>query len=194
MNSGIKENGWTAPFLSLDNIVKINVTAFYSGAGAKCKQYESAFQTIGDKYHIDPVILASIAMQESSCNADVSGGLMQVYCGNYDNGRCTNDIIPNVDAGAKYLRTQLDASKNNIIKAFGLYNGWFTATESYGKNGGRGLTEDYPCHGGVGNGGPQNLDYLQQMLNGWLLGRDPQGVDSFIGSYHCQNCKNGALC
>lgn len=72
-------------------------------------------------------------MQESSCNADAGGptpGLMQVSCDNYPNGVCTDSIQDNVDAGANYLRQQLDASNNNAIAAIGSYNGWFTATQA----------------------------------------------------------------
>jgi len=88
---------------------------------------------------------------------------MQVACVNYPDGQChPEDVDANVDAGANYLRTQLDNSGNNAIKAFGSYNGWFTGDA--GMNQGKGLTKDYPCSGeGQGNGAPQNLDYLHQV-------------------------------
>jgi hypothetical protein len=52
----------------------------------------------------------------------------------------------------------------------GRYNGWFTAGS--GLNNNKGITYDWPCsqtalNGGNGN---QNVDYLQQILNGWLQG------------------------
>jgi hypothetical protein len=120
---------------------------------------------------------------------------MQVACENYPDGRCTKDVAKNVEAGTVFLRKQLDASNNNAIKAIGNYNGWFTAAEADGKNGGKGLTEGYPCsEEGRHNGDPQNLDYLHQTLNGWFVGLDPQGEDSWIGEYQCQGCNNGGLC
>ncbi|KAL9617385.1 MAG: hypothetical protein Q9160_007835 [Pyrenula sp. 1 TL-2023] len=148
----------------------------------------------GDRNGIDPVFLAFIAMQESSCDANAGAspklllleevcsptslthtactggptpGLMQVACSNYPDGKCTKDVAKNVEAGTKYLRKQLDESNNNALKAIGNYNGWFTAKDGTGLNGGKGLTEKYPCSKeGKNNGQPQNLDYLHQTING----------------------------
>lgn len=132
-------------------------------------------------------------MQESSCNADAGGptpGLMQVDCSNYPNGECTDSVQDNVDAGAKFLVDQIDANGGNAVQAFGSYNGWFVAGS--GLNGDKGLTKDYPCSDeGKSNGVPQNLDYLHQVLNGWLLGLDVYGDDNWVGTYHCdQSCGN----
>ena len=188
--------GWTAPYLNWTSLVHVNRTVFYTNVGTTCKQYDWAFQKSGDKHGIDPVFLAMIAMQESSCNADAGGstpGLMQVACENYPDGQCTNEVGANVDAGATYLRKQLDASNWNAIKAIGNYNGWFTAADQTGLNGGKGLTKGYPCSAeGKKNGDPQNLDYLQQTLNGWFVGANPQGAQNWIGEFHCdQTCGNG---
>jgi hypothetical protein len=136
-------------------------------------------------------------MQESSCNADAGGptpGLMQVSCENYPNGECTDSIQDNVNAGSNYLRSQLEQYGGNAIAAFGSYNGWFQAGS--GLNGDKGLTEDYPCsEEGQSNGLPQNLNYLHQVMNGWLLGMDVYGDDNWIGTYDCQgSCSGDNLC
>lgn len=136
-------------------------------------------------------------MQESSCNADSGGptpGLMQVSCANYPDGKCTGSIQDNVDAGANYLRQQLDGSGNNALLAVGSYNGWFV--KGSGLNGGKGLTKGYPCSSeGKGNGEPQNLDYLQETLNGWFMGMDVYGSQSWIGTYKCSgSCGGGDVC
>ena len=197
LNSGIKGNGWTAPYLNFSTVLHVDRPTFYGHVGAPCKEYDQFFQVGGDGHGIDPVILAFIAMQESSCNADAGGptpGLMQVSCENYPNGVCTDSIQDNVNAGANYLRGRLDAANNNAIKAIGSYNGWFTAGQ--GLNGNRGLTEGYPCSAeGKSNGEPQNLNYLMQTLNGWFLGLDVYGDQNWIGKYKCQgNCDNGNIC
>ena len=213
----MNDGGWTAPCLPWDSLVKIDRATFYGGAGSACKQYDWAFQQSGDKHGIDPVFLAFIAMQEASCNADAgtsnhserfyeealmikaggdTPGLMQVACSNYEDGICTKDVGKNVDAGTTYLKGRLDASGRNAIKTIGSYNGWFTAADHKDLNNGLGLTQSYPCSDeGRSHGDPQNLDYLQQTLNGLFVGLNPQGDDSWIGDYRCQgNCNNGHLC
>ncbi|KAJ5770902.1 uncharacterized protein N7511_002953 [Penicillium nucicola] len=197
LNTGLTTNGWNPPFLSINDIYHITLETFYNGIGAPCQQYDTYFQSAASKYSVDPVFLAVIAMQESSCNADAGGptpGLMQVSCENYPNGQCTSSIQDNVDAGTNYLSSQLDAAGGNAIKAFGSYNGWFTSGS--GLNGNKGLTRDYPCsEEGRANGEPQNLDYLHQVMNGWLMGLDAYGDDSWIGIYKCdQSCGDGSLC
>ncbi|GIK05214.1 hypothetical protein Aspvir_009318 [Aspergillus viridinutans] len=197
LNTGITSNGWNPPFLSIDDVYTISLQDFYNGIGSACAQYDGYFQSSASKYGVKPVVLAVIAMQESSCNANAGGptpGLMQVSCDNYPNGQCTDSIQDNVDAGTHYLKSQLDASGGNAIKALGSYNGWFTAGS--GLNGNRGLTQDYPCSAeGKAHGMPQNLDYVHQVLNGWIMGLDVYGEDNWIGTYHCdQSCSDGSLC
>lgn len=175
----------------------INRPAFYAGAGRNCKQYDRYFQIGGDSHGIDPTILAFIAMQESSCQASAGGptpGLMQVSCANYPNGICTDSIQDNVNAGANYLRGRLRAYGNNALAAMGSYNGWFQAGQ--GLNGNKGLTTGYPCSAeGKSNGLPQNLDYLQETLNGWFTGQNPYGDENWIGKYKCKGfCGGGVLC
>jgi len=196
-NTGLDGDGWNPPFLDFNSLYHIDRPTFYAGAGSACQQYDSNFQSAGDSHGIDPVILAFIAMQESSCNADAGGptpGLLQVSCDNYPNGQCTDSLQDNVDAGANYLRQQLDANNQNAIAAIGSYNGWFTAGS--GLNNNQGLTTGYPCSSeGQSNGEPQNLDYLQETLNGWFTGQNPYGDQAWIGQYSCSgSCGNGNVC
>ncbi|KAJ5376080.1 hypothetical protein N7509_012966 [Penicillium cosmopolitanum] len=175
LNTGITDGGWKPPFLALEDIYHISLDTFYGGIGSSCKQYDQYFQSAGSKYNVDPVILA-------------------VSCANYPNGECTDSIQDNVDAGTNYLQDQIKSNGGNAIQAFGAYNGWFVAGN--GLNDNKGLTEDYPCSSeGQSNGVPQNLDYLHQVLNGWLLGLDVYGDDNWIGTYKCdQSCSNGSKC
>ncbi|KAF2717505.1 glycoside hydrolase family 23 protein [Polychaeton citri CBS 116435] len=203
LNSGLSEaNGWNPPYLDINSIVHINRDQLYGGVGGSCSQYNDEFQSAGDEFGIDPTILAFIALQESSCNADAGGptpGLMQVDPGNCLDGAssCQYPILANVRAGASYLRDQLNTYNNNIVHAIGVYNGWFTSDDGQAQccNNGRGLTEDYPCtvNQNYEYGTPQNLDYLHQTLNGWFQGLDP--YDSDIGYYKCdQQCGTGPIC
>ncbi|RDL32070.1 putative glycoside hydrolase family 23 protein [Venustampulla echinocandica] len=179
-NRGLTSGGWDPPFLDFDSLYHISRDQFYTGVGSACEKYDSYFQNASNIHNLNPVILAFIAMQESSCSASAGGptpGLMQ----------------DNVNAGANYLRKRLDASNNNALLAFGSYNGWFTANNRL--NGSKGLTEDYPCSTeGKKNGQPQNLDYLHQTLNGWFMGQDVYWNQRWIGTYGCSGQCDVNLC
>jgi soluble lytic murein transglycosylase-like protein len=72
---------------------------------------------------VPPILLASFAMQESSCNPNAVGGggeqgMMQISqdkCGGAPGGNCL-DAAYNVQQGALFLRNRLDANGGNIIK------------------------------------------------------------------------------
>lgn len=220
LNTGVDGDGWEPPFLDINTLSHISLDDYYQGVGSQCEQYDEYFQSSGSKYNIDPAILAFIAMQESSCNADEGGptpvcrattmkrredmltrrqqGLMQCDASNCQNGQssCQYPIQDNVDCGAWVLRSGLDSADGNAVKALGAYNGWFTAGS--GLNGNKGLTDTYPCSSeGQSNGSPQNLDYLHETLNGWFMGYDVYGddADKVDGSYACSgNCGGGDLC
>ncbi|KAH8892484.1 hypothetical protein GQ53DRAFT_840867 [Thozetella sp. PMI_491] len=202
LNSGLKGNGWNPPFLDINKLTHISLSEYYTGVGKPCQKYDQYFQSSGKKYNIDPAILAFLAMQESSCDANEGGptpGLMQCDPANCQNGQssCQFPIQDNVDCGAWVLRSALDASGQNAVHAIGSYNGWFNADDGWGLNGGRGITEGYPCSGeGQSNGLPQNLNYIHETLNGWFQGFDMYGDDQDLdGSYNCQGfCGGGSLC
>ncbi|TQS33671.1 hypothetical protein Golomagni_05975 [Golovinomyces magnicellulatus] len=79
LNTGLTGNGWEPPYLDINKIAHISLDDYYKKVGKPCAQYDQYFKAAGKKYNIDPAILAFIAMQESSCNADAGGstpGLM----------------------------------------------------------------------------------------------------------------------
>ncbi|PWI73622.1 glycoside hydrolase family 23 protein [Purpureocillium lilacinum] len=203
LNTGLKGSGWEPPFLDINKLSHISLDEYYNGVGKPCQKYDQYFRGSGAKYNIDPAILAFLAMQESSCNADEGGptpGLMQCDPGNCQNGKdsCQYPIEDNTDCGAHVLRQALDGAGGNAVHALGSYNGWFTASDGTGLNGGKGLTEGYPCSDeGKAHGVPQNLNYLHETLNGWFQGYDMYGADRDLdGEYDCdQNCNSGSgLC
>lgn len=202
LNTGLKGNGWNPPFLDINNLTHISLSDYYSGVGQPCQQYDSEFQASGAKYGIDPAILAFIAMQESSCNAAEGGptpGLMQCDPSNCQNGSpsCQYPVQANTDCGAWVLQQALENTGGNAVHALGSYNGWFTASDGTGLNGGKGITKSYPCSSqGRANGDPQNLNYLHETLNGWFQGYDMYGSDAKLdGSYKCTGtCTGSNLC
>lgn len=77
----------TPPKVSIDAIKAISLEealAMDDSIFGNCADYVSIFEKYGAQLDIPPILLASLAMQESSCRADVLGdnggafGLMQV--------------------------------------------------------------------------------------------------------------------
>jgi len=178
MNCGISsKSGWSPPYVAMDDIVTIDLDTAMSTVGTPfgaCSQFTSYFESAGDQYGIPPIILASIALQESSCDASAMGagstaGLMQISqdkCSGSPGGNCLDPQF-NIDAGAKYLADTVQQTGGNFLLALGYYNGWYL-----------GMTVDEVLAVGQGQccGCMQNLDYLQQSLNGWFVGKDAYAI------------------
>ncbi|MBW0462043.1 hypothetical protein O181_001758 [Austropuccinia psidii MF-1] len=173
LNCGITEGGWKPPNVKMSMLKTVSLNEEPAKSTfAACKKYSSLFEKYGAKYNVPPIFLASFAMQESSCNPSVVGdnggafGLMQITkdkCGQAPGGDCANPDY-NVDIGAKTFADGLSASNGNVLLALGGYNGWS-----------EGLTKEKALSPKAAGccACQQNLDYLQQFMNGWILGVDP---------------------
>ncbi|KAJ1595636.1 hypothetical protein NDA11_005822 [Ustilago hordei] len=185
LNCGLTSGGWKPPQLSLSQLRIMPASqASTAPVFAPCKEVLWAFEAAEKAHGVPATVLMSFAMQESTCNPNVTGGngeqgLMQITrdkCRGAPNGNCKDPWF-NVDTGARYFKTTLDQCGGNVLQAIGQYNGWqlgltvkkATAAKAQGN-----------CHA------QNNLDYLYQMLNGWFLGK----ANTYdIGSY-----KNLAAC
>jgi len=188
MNCGITtEAGWDPPYVSIDDIVTVTLEEAMSAVGtpfSACQDYVQYFEQWGTEYGIPSIILASIALQESSCDDGATGaggttGLMQISldkCTGAPGGNCY-DASFNIQAGAKYLSDTIAQEGGNFLLALGEYNGWYIGMTVQ-----KVLAVQYSCCGCM-----QNLDYLQQSLNGWFVGKDAYGLG--LGSY-----QNLAVC
>ncbi|SPC62185.1 uncharacterized protein UHOD_08814 [Ustilago sp. UG-2017b] len=185
LNCGLTSGGWKPPQLSLSQL-KIMPASQASTAPvfAPCKEVLWAFEAAEKAHGVPATVLMSFAMQESTCNPNVTGGngeqgLMQITpdkCGGAPNGNCKDPWF-NVDTGARYFKTTLDQCGGNVLQAIGQYNGWQV-----------GLTvQKATAAKAQGNCSAQNnLDYLYQMLNGWFLGK--------ANTYDLGSYKNLAAC
>ncbi|CAK9779720.1 unnamed protein product [Cutaneotrichosporon oleaginosum] len=168
LDCGLDGAGWAPPHITLDQLKYIDLNG--DGIFAPCTQYFDQFYRYGGEFGIPPIMLASIALQESTCRPWLVGGigeqgLMQLLGPNCDgapNGNC-QDVDFNVRRGAEYLRKRIDEHNGSVLAGLGAYNGWrigVTAGEVYNmKNEGRCWAQP-------------NLDYMHQMLNGWLQGKE----------------------
>jgi len=165
------DSGWTPPPVSLDDIV-IYTPGLDEAASDKaspftqCKQYVAVFEAAGAMYNLSAFLLAAFALQESSCKADAVAdagtyGLMQLSRDKCVNVDCLDPKV-NIKIGAALLRQLIDGNPNNFFAAIGGWNGWYP-----------GMTyNDVMAHRSSCCYCQQNLDYLHQILNGWLQNRD----------------------
>ncbi|KAE9411246.1 lysozyme-like protein [Gymnopus androsaceus JB14] len=184
LNCGINDSGgWRPQVVRIDQVVVQDLSKALADKNSPflaCSGYVDEFYKYGNEYGIPPIMLASFAMQESSCNpATVGGageqGLMQLTpdkCANAPGGNC-KDIDFNIGAGAKFLKSLLDENGGNVIPAIGHYNGWDEGM-TYSSATAAAKTGCCRCQ--------NNLDYLHQFLNGWC-----QNVNAYqynLGIYH----------
>ncbi|GAA5994421.1 uncharacterized protein JCM10292_002055 [Rhodotorula paludigena] len=144
-----------------------------------CKPHIKLFEKYGEEYGIPPILLAAFAMLE---NAQGTGpyGLMQITddkCGDAPGGNCA-EADYNVKTGAAYFAQVLKDHHENLLLAMGTYNGWYDGL-TYNKATAAKDSGCCVCQ--------NNLDYMQQMLNGWVMGIDGHS----LGTIHNLNVCSG---
>jgi len=89
LNCGIDGSGWTPPQVSIDQLIAAELDS--SDVFAPCADYIDKFKQYGAEFNVYPIMLASFAMQESTCNPGATGGggeagLMQIAPPNCESG------------------------------------------------------------------------------------------------------------
>ncbi|KAI0374055.1 hypothetical protein BV20DRAFT_936365 [Pilatotrama ljubarskyi] len=184
LNCGVEDGGWNPPYVQVSDIVAVDLAEAVKDPHSPfkaCSKYIDTFTRYANEHNIPPILIASIAMQESSCNPDTVGGageqgLMQITkdkCGGAPGGNCKEPDF-NIRTGTAYFAQTLKDNGGSLLLTIGGYNGWP-----------KGMTIDSatsaahhgccPCQ--------NNIDYLMQMLNGWLLNKDPYTSSPRIGRY-----------
>lgn len=158
-------SAWNPPHMGLEDIVYQD---FEHGDWAGCEAFAWAFNDPNCNLGINPAILAAIARQESSCNPNIRGkngeyGLMQVMPFNCIDESVCMDVWHNIRNGANVFKTYLEQSGGNVLLALGKYNGWKERLTYY--------EATQPAREGR-CWAQANLDYLHQMLNGFVVGRN----------------------
>ncbi|WWD07408.1 hypothetical protein V865_005506 [Kwoniella europaea PYCC6329] len=175
LNCGVDGAGWTPPMVTADQLIAAELSA--DGVFAPCGPYIDKFNQYAAQYGVKGIMLASFAMQESTCNPSATGGngeaglmqLAQVNCGGAPGGNCY-DVDFNIGRAAELFSNLIQAHGGNVLTAIGSYNGWQP-----------GLTVgSATAAAGQGRCAAQNnLDYIHQFCNGWMQGKS--GYD--LGSY-----------
>ncbi|KAJ7747363.1 glycoside hydrolase family 23 protein [Mycena metata] len=182
LNCGITGSGWKPPYLGTKDIISKDLASAIKDSNSPfkaCAAYVSLFEKHAAEHGLPPIMLASFAMQESSCNKDTVGGngeqgLMQITqdkCGGAPGGNCRDPDF-NIKTAASYFANTLNDNGGNLLLTIGQYNGWdvgLTAKKATSVRYSDCLAQ-------------QNLDYLHQFLNGWM-----QNVDAYsagLGTFH----------
>ncbi|KAI0283580.1 lysozyme-like domain-containing protein [Russula aff. rugulosa BPL654] len=184
LNCGIHGSGWSPAPVKIGDLVVVSLDSARHTTFSPCSdKIIAAFKTYGQRLGIPPIILASFAMQESSCNPYAVGGageqgLMQITqekCKGAPNGNC-KDIEFNIRTGAEFFAATLASNGGDVFSTVGEYNGWRLGM-TYG-DATRAANTCCKCQ--------NNLDYLHQFVNGWL-----QGLNAYemrLGIYHNVDC------
>jgi hypothetical protein len=183
LNCGIDGSGWNPPHVQVSDLIVADLgqaTRDPNSPFQACKDFIHLFEQHGNEVGIPPILLASFALQESSCKPNTVGGageqgLMQLTrdkCGGAPNGNCRDPDF-NVRTAARYFKATLADCGGNVIQAVGTYNGWHRGL-TIGQATAAASTACCRCQ--------NNLDYLHQFFNGWC-----QNVDAYshnLGQYH----------
>jgi soluble lytic murein transglycosylase-like protein len=130
---------------------QLGVPASPAGAlGGESSPFDGQIQAAAQKYGIDPALLKGLIKQESGFNPSAGSpagaqGLTQLMPGTARSLGCTNPLDPTqaIDAGAKYLRQQLDAFGGDVRKALAAYNAGPGAVQRFGGVPPYGETQNY---------------------------------------------------
>jgi soluble lytic murein transglycosylase-like protein len=109
------------------------------GASGGDGPFKAEIDAAAAKYGLDPALLRGLIRQESNFDPNAGSpagaqGLCQLMPGTAAALGCTNvhDPAQNIDAGARYLRQQLDAFGGDVSKALAAYNAGPGAVKRYG--------------------------------------------------------------
>ncbi|KAH8828229.1 glycoside hydrolase family 23 protein [Flagelloscypha sp. PMI_526] len=190
LNCGIEGQGWNPPRITIADLKTVNLADAIEQDGSPfkpCKKHLSIINKHANSNNIPPIIIASIAMQESSCNEKTIGGageqgLMQLTkdkCDDAPGGNCL-DVDFNVGKGTKYLKSLIDQNGGSFLPALGGYNGWEIGMDvkaAKTRFGGNCRTQ-------------RNLDYLFQNLNVWFQNKNVYGSTKYGKYFNLDSCSN----
>lgn len=176
LNCNIDSSGWNPPHVTLNQLVAADLSA--NGVFSPCAQYIDQFNQAGADTGVPPIMLASFAMQESSCNAGALGkngeiSLMQVTPANCPSGANCWDPYTNIKVASELFKNMVDSAGGNALAAIGAYNGWYTGMTVGDANSAAVCSQR------------NNLDYLTQFTNGWMQGKSANGLGTYNNMNSC---------
>jgi len=182
LNCGVDGGGWNPPLVKVGDLQVKDLRAVVGQSNSifqPCAPYIDMFEQFSAQYNVPTIIMASIAMQESTCNPNTVGGageqgIMQITrdkCQGRSDADCRDPSF-NIQQGIAFFASTLADCGGNVLETIGRYNGWAPGM-TIGSATAAAHTGCCRCQ--------NNLDYLQQTLNAWTQGIDPYSND--IGKY-----------
>lgn len=104
LNCGFETSaGWQPPNIQMKDVITQPLSHALDSPSSPfkaCSKYIHLFEQYGNQFGVEPIMLASFAMQESSCNPNTIGGggeqgLMQITrekCGGAPGGNCLDPV------------------------------------------------------------------------------------------------------
>ena len=104
LNCGFESpGGWQPPYIRVEDVITQSLSSALQSSSSPfkaCADFISIFEKYGNQYGIPAIMLASFAMQESSCKPNTVGGageqgLMQITrdkCVGAPNGNCQDPV------------------------------------------------------------------------------------------------------
>jgi hypothetical protein len=183
-NCGIEGGGWNPPHITVEQLKSVDLSTAVKQPGSPfkaCQNFVGAFEKYAAQHGYPAILLAAFAMQESSCNPETVGGngeqgLMQITkekCKGAPGGNCRDPDF-NIRTGAAYFANNLKEDGGNILLSIGRYNGWH-----------KGMTHSDAVRAAKQGHcfAQNNLDYLQQFLNGWMQNKNAYDYSFRLGKY-----------
>jgi len=182
LNCGVDGSGWKPPKVTVGNVIAMDLNTALQNPKSPfkaCSQFIDLFYKYAGEFNVPPILVASIAMQESTCDPHTVGGggeqgLMQITkdkCGGAPGGNCQDPDF-NVRTGVKYFAGVLEGNNGNLLETVGMYNGWEIGLTIAKATAAR-HSSCCRCQ--------NNLDYLHQTFNGWMQNVDPYATH--MGKY-----------
>ena len=150
LNCGVRGDGWKPPHVRVENLISHSLESALADPKSPfhaCAAYVPLFEKYGHEFGVPAILLASFAMQESTCNRNAVGGggeqgIMQISkdkCHRAPDGDCKNPVGTdllliaqanlqakdfNIRTAADFFSGLLKSNGDNVLLSIGSYNGW----------------------------------------------------------------------
>lgn len=130
LNCGVDtDEGWTPPPVTLQNLIYRNLSEILETPNSvfeACRPYLWMFETMEAETGVPTIFLASIALQESGCNPEITGGAGEIGMMQITSEKCPQDgsdcydPMTNIRIGSEYFKMVLDSNEGNLAQSTSL--------------------------------------------------------------------------